>query len=67
MNTEPHPTADVVAHLTCIEHAPFYPVGWLYTHVYEDLRLRGLAVLTIRGYEITQAGRALLDAHRSAR
>jgi hypothetical protein len=57
---DPQITDNDVIYLGACEKQPFYPIGWLYTNVFESLRDRGLVFLDARGYSPTAAGRDVL-------
>lgn len=63
MHLAPHD----INYLICCEKEPFYPTGWLYRGIFEDLELRGLVRSTPfgAGFVITDAAKVLLAAYRN--
>lgn len=56
-----------IPYLESVEKKAFSPLGPLYTRLYEELLGRGLVHLAADGYIISEEGRAVLEARRSAR
>ncbi len=48
-------------HLATLRKGPFYPIGWLYRGVYENLASRGFCREGVNGFYLTSYGLESLE------